>query len=70
LIFQNLFGGMFGNYRERDGAKSRARSMPFATVLEDHIFIPAWGFGVYGKTILNAVPGSPSGLFFGRRKAA
>jgi hypothetical protein len=51
---------MFRNCGKRDGAKSRVRSMPFATVLEDHIFIPASVFGLFAKTILNAGRVSPS----------
>jgi hypothetical protein len=70
LIFQSLSGELFGNSRNRGGAKSRERSMQFAMGLASRIFIPDWVFAGFNETILSAAQVSISALFLEQSAAA
>ncbi len=70
MIFQNLSGEMFGNSRNRGGAKSREQSMQFATDLASRIFIPDWVFVAFDEAILSAAQVSICALFLEQSAAA
>ena len=55
---------MFGNSRNRAGAKSGEQLMQSEMDLANRIFIPAWAFDVFVETISSVAPVSASGWFF------
>jgi hypothetical protein len=61
---------MFGNSRNRAGAKWREQSIQSWKALGSRIFIQAWAFAAFGTTILNAGQASISVWFFAPARAA